>query len=82
MTKRNLGSSAKIALASVHLIKKLIGESKWCTANDLVQILREEEKIIVERVPSQAIVRNIWKRVIKIIKDESLKYANLIIAYT
>jgi hypothetical protein len=55
------------------LIKKLIGESKWFTANDLLLILREEEKNLFEKIPNETIVKNIWKRVIKIIKDESLK---------
>ncbi len=68
-----LGSSTKIALASVNLLKKLIGESKWQTAKELLVILREEEKVLFERIPSETIVKNIWNRVIKIVKDESLK---------
>ena len=68
-----MGSSTKIALASVSFIKKLIGESKWLTASDLLVILKEEEKKLFEKIPSETIVKNIWKRVIKIVKDESIK---------
>jgi hypothetical protein len=60
-------------MASVNLIKKLIGESKWYTASDLLLILKEEEKNLFEKIPNETIVKNIWERVIKIIKDESLK---------
>jgi translation initiation factor eIF-2B subunit beta len=68
---RELSSTSKVALASVNLVKKLIGESRWFTANDLLHILKEEEKNLLERIPSETIVMNIWRRVIKIIKDES-----------
>ena len=70
---RDFLSSSKIAMASVNLIKKLIGESKWYTASDLLLILKEEEKNLFEKIPNETIVKNIWERVIKIIKDESLK---------
>lgn len=69
-----LKSSSEVALASVRIIKKLIGESKWRTARDLLKILKHEEKILFERIPSETVVQNIWKRVVKIIKDESNRY--------
>lgn len=72
LKNKELTSSSQIALASVRLIKKLIGESKWSTAYDLLKILKDEEKFLFERIPSESVVRNIWKRVIKIIKDESI----------
>lgn len=56
----------------MRLIKKLIGESKWTTAGDLLEILKKEEKNLFECIPNETNVRNIWKRVIKIIKDESI----------
>ena len=72
LKNKQLVSSSEIALASVRLIKKLIGESKWSTAQDLLKILKEEEKFLFERIEAENVVRNIWRRVIKIIKDESL----------
>lgn len=60
-------------MASVRLIKKLIGESKWQSAHDLLKILRHEEKSLFEKIPSETIVKNIWRRVMKIIKDESIR---------
>lgn len=71
--KSELKTSSEIALASVKLIKKLIGESKWQTAHDLLKILKHEEKLLFEKIPSESMVRNIWKRVVKIIKDESIR---------
>lgn len=72
LKNKTLSSSTQIALASVLLIKKLIGESRWSTASDLLAVLRAEEKALFETIPDETIVRNIWKRVIKIIKDESI----------
>ncbi|CAF0925666.1 unnamed protein product [Brachionus calyciflorus] len=71
LKNRELNSSTQIALASIRLIKKLIGESKWKTAGDLLDILKSEERSLFERIPDELNVRNIWRRVIKIIKDES-----------
>lgn len=72
LKNKELNSSAQVALASIRLIKKLIGESKWSSAEDLLKILRQEEKNVFERIPTETVVKNIWKRVIKIIKDESV----------
>lgn len=71
--KRDFKSSCDIVLASVRLIKKLIGESKWQTAHDLLKILRQEYKLMFERIPNETLIKNIWKRVMKIIKDESIR---------
>lgn len=71
LKKKELTSSSQIALASIRLIKKLVGESKWQTASDLVKILKEEGEKLFRILPNEMIVKNIWKRVLKIIKDES-----------
>jgi len=60
-------------LASIKLIKNLVGESKWQTANDLLEILRAKGNELFMLLPSEVILKNIWKRVMKIIKDESIK---------
>lgn len=65
-------TSSQIALASTRIIKKLVGESKWATSNDLLQILKKQGDILFKILPSQVVLKNIWKRVMKIIKDESI----------
>jgi len=72
---RELSSSSQVALASIRLIKKLVGESKWQTANDLLKILLDEGNKLFRILPNEMVVKNIWKRVLKIIKDESNKYS-------
>ena len=67
-------SSSQIGLASIRLIKKLVGESKWQTANELLKILKDEGDRLFRILPNEMVVKNIWKRVLKIIKDESFKY--------
>ena len=74
---RELTSSNKIALASIRLIKKLVGESRWQTAKDLLKILKEEGDNLFRLLPDEMVVKNIWKRVLKIIKDESVKYKKI-----
>jgi len=66
-----LTSSSQIGLASIRLIKKLVGESKWQTANELLKILKDEGDRLFRILPNEMVVKNIWKRVLKIIKDES-----------
>jgi len=70
--EKNLASSPHIALASVRLIKKLIGESRWSSASELLSIVKDEYKRLHSLMPSETIVKNIWNRVIKIIQDESV----------
>lgn len=71
LRKKELSSSSQVALASIRLIKKLVGESKWQTANDLLKILLDEGNKLFRILPNEMVVKNIWKRVLKIIKDES-----------
>ena len=68
-----MNSSVQIALASIRLIKKLVGESKWQTAYDLLEILKQKGNELFKLLPSEVVLKNIWKRVLKIIKDESIK---------
>lgn len=72
LRKKELSSSSQVALASIRLIKKLVGESKWKTANDLLKILQDEGNKLFTILPNEMVVKNIWKRVLKIIKDESI----------
>ena len=58
-------------MAILNLIKKFIGESKWSTGKDLQTLLNKETQRLHEIVPSETVIVNIWKRVFKVIKDES-----------
>ena len=50
-----------------------MGESRWQTAKDLLKILKDEGENLFRILPDEMVVKNIWKRVLKIIKDESVK---------
>lgn len=48
----------------------LISEKNWTTADDLMTIVRESGRIIVNALPQEAILSNIVRRVLKIIREE------------
>ena len=75
LKSKELTSSSAVALASVRLLKKLIGESQWSSSQELLVLLKKEGVNLFQLFSSEMIVKNIWRRVIKIIQDESLNQA-------
>jgi len=48
----------------------IINESKWTTADELMTIVRESGKIVENALPTEAILANVSRRLLKIIRIE------------
>ena len=74
-TSRNdsaqLDGSLSVALATVAILKRIVSQATWRSANDLMQIIRAEGRIMVARAGiNEMIVGNIIRRVLKIIRED------------
>jgi len=74
VTQTSGGDDTKGALwtgkETLQLLKRIIGQSKWSTAAELLDMVRLEGQELCERVPSEAVVGNLIRRVLKLIRDE------------
>lgn len=81
--ERILGSCL-IATTTVRLLKDIVLlEDKWRTAKELIQIIRQEGRKLTIAQPSETVVGNMVKRILKIIREdyEELKHEGSDIAY-
>lgn len=63
--------SLSVALATVAILKRIVSQASWSSANDLMQIVRAEGRIMISRAGiNEIIVGNIVRRVLKIIKED------------
>ena len=53
--------SVDIALATIHIFKKLIGESKWSNASELIQLIRSQAHRLNEGQPTDSITFNVTR---------------------
>ena len=51
-------------------MKRIIGQSKWSNAAELVSLIRSEGRELCDRLSSEAVVGNLIRRVLKLIRDE------------
>ena len=56
--------SVDIALATIFILKKLIGESKWSNASELITLIRSQAHRLNDGQPVDSIVFNITRYVI------------------
>jgi translation initiation factor 2B subunit (eIF-2B alpha/beta/delta family) len=56
--------SVDIALAAIFILKKLIGESKWSNASELITLIRSQAHRLNEGQPADSITFNITRYVI------------------
>lgn len=56
--------SIDLALATINIFKKLIGESKWSNANELITLIRSQAYRLNEGQPVDSITINITRYVI------------------
>jgi translation initiation factor eIF-2B subunit beta len=54
----------------LNFLLNIITENKWTTANDLMTIVRDTGKIVENALPHEAILGNIVRRLLKIIREE------------
>jgi translation initiation factor 2B subunit (eIF-2B alpha/beta/delta family) len=56
--------SIDLALATIFILKKLIGESKWSNASELITLIRSQAHRLNEGQPVDSITFNITRYVI------------------
>ncbi|GIY76755.1 translation initiation factor eIF-2B subunit beta [Caerostris darwini] len=70
LKKRNIKYSSDIASETIKLLEKIVTNSDWKAAKDLMQIIRNIGKVLIKPHYVHTIVGNMVKRVLKIIRDE------------
>lgn len=70
LKKGQIEFSNEIACESVKLLEKIVTNSEWEAAKDLMDIIREIGKRLTDAQPTHTVVSNMVKRVLKIIRDE------------
>lgn len=68
--KSNLGGSCDVAIRTISLLVRIISQSKFSSAEELLNHVREESSCIQAADPSENIIGNIIRRVLKIIREE------------
>jgi translation initiation factor eIF-2B subunit beta len=67
---RKIVGSNSISKAMLNFLMNLITEHEWKTAEDLMTNVRETGKIVESALPTEAILGNIVRRMLKIIREE------------
>uniref|UniRef100_A0A1B6KPN8 Translation initiation factor eIF2B subunit beta n=1 Tax=Graphocephala atropunctata TaxID=36148 RepID=A0A1B6KPN8_9HEMI len=67
---KKIVGSYTITSATVQVLKDIIIHSEWKTAQDIIQILKEEGKKLNHALPINASVGNMVRRILKIIREE------------
>jgi len=68
--KGNSNGSCDIAIKTINLIIRIISQLKFSNAQELLDHVREESRCIQAADPSENIIGNIIRRVLKIIREE------------
>ncbi|KAJ8305288.1 hypothetical protein KUTeg_015833 [Tegillarca granosa] len=66
----SIEGSYNVALKTVSLLVRIISQTKWTTAKELMDIVRSEGKKMMASQPSETAVGNMVRRVLKIIREE------------
>jgi len=70
LKQRKFNGSRHLALCTVKLLENIISETKWTNARDLIEIIRSTGKCLLEAAPSEAVIGNITRIILKMIRDE------------
>nr|CAD7202546.1 unnamed protein product [Timema douglasi] len=71
-----ISSSYDITINTVGLLKEIVAQSEWQTAEDLMKLIRLEGKQLIRSLPLQSSVGNMVRRILKIIREEFLTGQN------
>lgn len=72
LKKERIKYSNVVAEETVKLLEKIISNSEWNTARELLDIIRTNGCYLMSRQPGQTTIGNMVKRILKIIRDEYL----------
>lgn len=67
--------SYSVAYKTVHLLRRIVAQTKWFNAKELLGIVREEGGRLMQAQPSETAVENMVKRVLKIVREEYISAA-------
>ncbi|KAK6179184.1 translation initiation factor eIF-2B subunit beta [Patella vulgata] len=70
MRQGNHPGSYSVANDTVNLLKRIIAQKKWTNALDLMNVLKTEGKRLMASQPSETVIGNMVRRVLKIIREE------------
>jgi len=63
-------NSYEVAFQTVSLLKDIVSECKWTTSSELLLLVRTQGIRLMAAQPSEVVVGNMVRRVLKVIKDE------------
>ena len=68
---QTMKGSLSVAKATVEILKRIVSQATWSSANDLMQILRAEGRLMVARAGiHDLVVGNMVRRVLKTVREE------------
>ncbi len=62
--------SFNIAMKTVLVLRKVVGQLRWTNAKELMDFIRTSGKILMDAQPSETAVGNMVRRILKIIREE------------
>lgn len=65
-----LHGSYDIATQTLQLLRRIVSQTRWSTAGELMQCIRTEGKKLANAQPTDSVVRNMVLRALKIIREE------------
>ncbi|XP_069771972.1 translation initiation factor eIF2B subunit beta [Narcine bancroftii] len=70
LSRGELRGSGAVAAATAGLLRRIVAQSRWGSAGELLDIIRVEGRKVITAQPSETTVGNIIRRVMKIIREE------------
>ncbi|KAL9951985.1 hypothetical protein ACROYT_G044748 [Oculina patagonica] len=65
-----LHGSYDVALQTLQLLRRIVSQTRWSTAGELMQFMRTEGKKMASAQPTDSVVGNMVRRALKIIREE------------
>lgn len=65
-----LKRSHELAYKTVHLLRRIISQTRWANAGELIDIVKKEGKTMMDTQPAETATGNMVRRVLKIIREE------------
>ena len=70
LKRAEIEGSYDIALKTVLVLRKVVGQLKWSSAKELMEFVRSAGKRLMNAQPSVDAVGNMVRRILKIVKEE------------
>ena len=70
LKRGEIRGSYDIAMKTVLVLRKAVGQLRWSTAKELMDFVREAGKSLINAQPSEDAVGNMVRRILKIIREE------------